>query len=56
MIDVTKTGERVQLFRAHGFNAYGWLLTANEAHDLMLKLQRALCEPAREPAETLADE
>ncbi len=43
MIDVAKHGEQhVQLFRTHGLCAYSWLMTLNEAPDLVAKLQAAL--------------
>ncbi len=52
MIDVAKHGEQhIQLFRVHGMSAYSWLMTLNEAHDLVAKLQLAL--EAREPLPTL---
>ena len=42
MIDVTKDGQHIQLFRAYGLNAHAWQLTVNEALDLVAKLQAAL--------------
>lgn len=51
MIDVTKDGQHVQLFRQHGLSAYSWLLTVNEALDLVAKLQAAL--DTREPLPAL---